>query len=233
MALNVNSSIFETDEDAYKPKEPKQYTGPDFLVACYDNTGDGNEPLNQWLFRTDSQDDAAAIAELFGGTPVESSHPKYGMAVQSGRDSLTISVLDVSADFQLWVNGNKVHHCDGVRFLSESPMGDAAGDPCRCPKDLKGRKEAAKKGFGPSPHIEIDFQLMDDTELGKGRFKTHSWDLMKALEAYLAAKIQNAMDRGNGEVFAELFIETREYKQWSWRVGMLRDIKPLSEAIAE
>jgi len=207
--------IWETDPDN-KPTPRKQVVSDDYVGRFHSGrlvSEPGKRPypesLGEWRVTTDDLSVGQAVSQLYGGAPteMEETASRYFIEVLTDRDSIPV-VIDgargIEADMKQWVNGQLVHHCDGVNFLDA----ERRGEPCGCPKLFAERKEAARSYRGPSPSIRVSFRLADDYDLGRFYFQSTSWSLAAVLH-----EIEDAVDRvgKGGEVLANLKIELVEY----------------------
>lgn len=231
--------IFETDPDA-QPKERTNYTD-DTVGRFHSGTTEVDAKgqtipvsLNSWRITTASPEVAEAVAQLLGGSPVETdSTSENFIEVLTPAEGVQIILDGASAlksDMKLWNRGKLVHHCDGVEFLSPD---DKAGRPCGCPTLFAERKEAAKNYMGPKPDIRVTFRLADDPELGPFQFRTGAWTMAEVLHQY-----ENALDRVDGEAVATMSLELVEYttkkgRDVSYRKPVLDNIRSYNAAIAE
>jgi hypothetical protein len=232
--------IFDTDPDA-KPK-PRTNFADDYAARFYMGRQVDNQPesLSEWRVMTGDPGTAQAIAQLFGGAPVEtdSSADKF-IEILTTSSSVQI-VLDgpksITSDMKLWNRGKLVHHCDGVDFLSHSDE-NKVGKPCGCPTLFAERKQAARDYMGPSPSINVKFRLAEDLDLGLCHFQTTSWTLVEVLH-----EIENDLRNVGGEALAELRIELVEYtlkkgprkgQNVSYLKPVVKVLKPWQDAIAD
>ncbi|MFJ8386233.1 hypothetical protein ACIQ9Q_17245 [Streptomyces sp. NPDC094438] len=200
-------TIFATDPNA-KPK-PRQTFSDDTVGRFHSGRSvDGvPETLEEWRITTGDPAVAQAVAQLFGGEPIETDSPSENhIDIFTDRNSVPV-VLDgpdsIYADMKLWNRNKLVHHCDGSLFLSPE---EKAGKPCGCPELFAERKEQAKDFLGPSPSITITFRLADDPELGSFKFQSGSWTLAAVLHEY-----ENALTAVDGSALADLSLELVEY----------------------
>lgn len=244
MALNLQSSIFDADPDA-APREPKEYVGPEFAVACYEGAPPNSVKLAGYLFKVAHPDTADAVKELLGGAIADVDHKRYTTSVQTDRQSLDVIITDVSTRNQMWNGSTLVHECTGSTFLSDPPgRENMVGQPCDCAdRTVRERKDAAKDKYGPRPATTISFKLADDPELGTGEMRTGSWDLAGEIETFLGTKLAaaEAADPA-GEIAAELDIKQVEFTITKgknkgtlvqYQYPTLRNIRPLNDAVAE
>jgi len=231
--------IFETDPDA-KPKERQSFSD-DTVGRFHSGKAIDGTPLalTEWRVSTGDPEVADAVAQLFGGSPVENegSTSENFIDVETSASKVQI-ILDgpsaIYADMKLWNRGKLVHHCDGVNFLSPD---EKKGRPCYCPELMAERKAASKDYTGPAPSITITFRLADDPELGMFKFQTGSWTLAEVLH-----EAEDKLARIEGEALAELEIEEVEYvakkgpmkgKTVSFCKPVLRVVKSYSAAVAD
>jgi hypothetical protein len=231
--------IFETDPDA-QPKQRTSYTD-DTVGRFHSGTTELDAKgqtipvsLEQWRITTGDPAVADAVAQLYGGKPVETdSTSENFIEVLTSVEGVQI-ILDgptaIRSDMKLWNRSKLVHHCDGVEFLSPD---DKAGRPCGCPPLFAQRKQEAKDFMGPKPDIRVTFRLADDPELGKFRFQSGSWTMAEVLYQY-----EDALDRIGGEAVATMRLELVEYttkkgRNVSYRKPVLDNIRSYNAAIAE
>jgi len=231
--------IFETDPDA-APKERTSFaddTVGRFHSGTTAQDARGNTipvSLAEWRITTGERSVADAVAQLFGGQPVETdSESENFIEVLSTVETVSV-ILDgpgaIYSDLKLWNRNKLVHHCDGVEFLSPD---EKAGQPCGCPRLFAERKQAAKDFVGPSPSIAVTFRLADDPELGEFKFQTGSWTMAEVLHIY-----DNALTKVGGEAVANLTLELVEYttkagRNVSYRKPVLTGIRSYNSAVAE
>lgn len=226
--------IFETDPEAMPKARP---SFADDTVGRFHSGRQVNnvpEALSEWRITTGDPDVAEAVAQLFGGSPVETdSASENFIEVLSDKETVLV-VLDgpsaIYSDMKLWNRSKLVHHCDGVEFLSPD---ERKGKPCGCPALMAERKQAAKDFMGPAPSITVTFRLADDPELGKFKFQTGSWSMAEVLHEY-----DNALSRVDGPALAELTLELVEYetkkgRQVSYYKPVVKVLKSYSDAIAD
>ncbi|UJB43614.1 recombination directionality factor [Streptomyces sp. A1-5] len=200
-------TIFDTDPNA-RPKV-RQTFSDDTVGRFHSGRAVGGVPeaLSEWRISTGDPEVAKAVAQLFGGEPVETDSPSENF-IDVFTDRATVPVvLDgpdaIYADMKLWNRNKLVHHCDGSRFLSPD---EKKGQPCHCPELFAERKQAAKDFMGPAPSISITFRLADDPELGKFRFQSGSWMLASVLH-----EAENDLAAVGAPALAELTLERVEY----------------------
>ncbi|WP_069752931.1 hypothetical protein [Streptomyces sp. EN16] len=193
MANNVKA-IWETDPDA-KPRE-RQFSN-DFVGRFRSGRLVGKQPesLNAWRVTTGDPVVADKVAELFGGEVGEWETTKEDH-LEVLTDAATVRIIIENSDaldasMKLFGMSGLVHHCDGVKYLSPD---EDKGESCGCPAAFQDRKDRAKSGRGPKPSVDLTFTLADAPELGKFRFNSGSWELVKTLHNVIA-DIDNAGGR--------------------------------------
>ncbi|WP_328950461.1 hypothetical protein OG778_23830 [Streptomyces sp. NBC_00184] len=241
-------SIWAQDEEN-KPKTRQTYAD-DTVGRLHSGYSEKNEKgnlvpvaLSEWRFSTGEQSVADAVAQLFGGTPVENeeSTSENFIDVFTSKDRIPV-ILEADGihwDMKLWWNQKLKHHCDGFDFLSNDKDESLIGTPCGCPTLFDERKAAAKEGDAPNPAQTITFSLADDPELGRFKFQTGSWTLFKVIH-----EAEDALERiGNGgSVLAYLELELVEYtpkkgpmrnKLVSYYKPVINVVKSYNDAVAE
>ncbi|MER5863789.1 hypothetical protein [Kitasatospora sp. NPDC002040] len=224
--------IFETDPAA----KPKATFSDDTVGRFHSGKQVDNLPvaLSEWRASTGDPEVAAAIAQLLGGTPVETDTDKENFIVVDTATNKVKVIIDgasaISSDLKLWNGSALIHHCDGIEFLSPE---EDKGKPCRCPELMEDRKAAHKAKRGPGPSISVLFRLADDPDLGLFRFQTGSWTLAQVLH-----EVENALDKIGGEALCSLEIELVEYttkrgKDVSYVKPVIRVLKSWNDAVAE
>ncbi|MFD7070352.1 hypothetical protein ACFV97_24315 [Streptomyces sp. NPDC059913] len=224
--------IFETDPNA----KPKQSFSDDTVGRFHGGKQENGIPvaLSEWRVTTGDPAVADAIAQLMGGTPVETdSTSENFIEVLTTKDKVKVILSGsdaISSDLKLWNGSALIHHCDGVEFLSPE---EDKGKPCRCPELMEDRKAAAKAKRGPSPSIAVSFRLAEDYDLGLFKLQTGSWKLAEVLY-----QVENALDKIGGEVLCSIELELVEYttkkgRDVSYRKPVIRVLKAWSDAIAD
>ncbi|CAA07127.2 gp3 [Lomovskayavirus C31] len=209
-------SIWAGDEDN-KPKKRETYAD-DTVGRFHSGYSETNErgkvvpvALDKWRISTGEQSVADAVAQLFGGTPVENEESTSENFIDVFTDRPKVPVIieadGIHWDMKLWLNGKLKHHCDGFDFVSHADE-EMIGQPCGCPKLFDERKAAAKEYDAPNPAITVTFTLADDPELGRFKFQTGSWTLFKVLHE--AEDDVERVGKG-GAVLANLELELVEY----------------------
>ncbi|WP_329105551.1 hypothetical protein OG792_32925 [Micromonospora sp. NBC_01699] len=183
--------IWETDPEA-EPKPRQKFTS-DIVGRFRSGYQVNGRPaaLEQWRVTSGDPDVADTIRAMFGGDAAQTWDTQ-------GEDSLEVFteaprvkvVLDgpsaIRQEMILWGRNTMIRRCDGV----EQTMDEDKGKPCECPASYQDRKDAAKSGRGCAPSITIYFTLADDPDLGRFRFNSGSWSLVRDIvtaEAQLAA----------------------------------------------
>jgi hypothetical protein len=204
--MSRSLAIFDTDPDA-KPK-PRMFKN-DTVGRFRSGRMNGNRPesLSEWRVTTGDPETAKAISELMGGRPEEwETASEDGLEILTEKDAVKVVIdgLDaIRARMVLWGRQGPIHECDGASFLSPD---EDKGTPCGCPKLLADRKAAAKSGRGPAPSVEVKFRLADDPQLGKFRFVSGSWELVKVLH-----EVENALERVGGPALCTLRLELVQF----------------------
>ncbi len=224
--------IFETDPAA----KPKATFSDDTVGRFHSGKSVDGLPvaLSEWRVSTGDPEVAAAIAQLLGGTPIETDTDRENyIEVETSVDKVKIVISDaeaITSDLKLWNGSSLIHHCDGIEFLSPD---EDKGKPCRCPELMEDRKAAAKAKRGPSPSISVSFRLAEDYDLGLFRFQTGSWMLAQVLH-----EVENALDKVDGEALCSLELELVEYttkkgRDVSYRKPVIRVLKSWNDAVAD
>lgn len=197
MANNL-TAIWETDPDA-KPRE-RTFTN-DYVGRFRSGRLVGKQPesLNSWRVTTGDPVVAEKVAALFGGAPEKWDTEKED-STEVLTDAASVAIIiensdAVDASMKLFGMSGLVHHCDGVRYLSPD---EDKGEPCGCPAAFQDRKDRAKSGRGPKPSVDLTFTLADATELGKFRFNSGSWELVKVLH-----NVIEDIDNAGGREYAD------------------------------
>lgn len=187
MANNLKR-IWDTDPTA-KPK-PRGNFSDDFVGRFRSGrlVGTMPESLSEWRVTTGDPVVAAKVVDLFGGAAEEWETTKEDhLEVLTDASSVRIIINSssaIDASMKLFGTSGLIHHCDGVQFLSPD---EDKGEPCRCPDSFQDRKDKAKSGRGPKPSVDLAFTLADAPELGKFRFNSGSWELVKVLHEVIEA----------------------------------------------
>lgn len=194
------ASIFQFDDvDTTKPPKGKPaYNDHVAVVAMGESVNGKVSMLDGWKIATGDQEVANALSQLFGAAPVELETTKEEfIALYTDREELPVVVApgDISADYKLWINGQLMHHCDGVKHLSDTRDGNT-GEACHCPTTLAEKKERARLMVGPKPSIDVRFRFADDYELGRAKWHTGSWGF--ARDMY---QVEGALADGSEQLF--------------------------------
>ncbi|WP_240139337.1 recombination directionality factor [Streptomyces sp. MUM 178J] len=166
------------------------------------------QALDAWRVTTDDADVAARVAELLGGEPQPNGGGSGGLAceVLTSRESVRV-LLDgpgaVAARMALWGSKGIVHECDGMEYLSPE---EKKGQPCGCPPLPADRKLAAGNGRGPTPSVDITFQIAAAPELSTFHFMTSSWQMAAQL-----SELTDALERVDGPAVCDLAMELVVY----------------------
>ncbi|QDY81055.1 SlyX family protein [Streptomyces qinzhouensis] len=172
------------------------------------------QALDAWRVTTADADVAARVAGLLGGEPQPNEGGGGGFAyeVLTSRESVRV-LLDgpdaVAAHMVLRGSKGIVHECDGVEFLSPE---EKKGQPCGCPPLLADRKVAARDGRGPTPSVDITFQIAAAPKLGTFHFMTGSWMMAAQL-----SELTDALERVGGPAVCDLTMELVVYTTKSGR----------------
>lgn len=193
--------VFDVDPDS----KPKKFDDGDLVGRFRSGAQQNGRPmaLTEWRITTGDPEIADAVADLFGGKP-DTWETKTEENLEVYTDTGEVSVIldgpsAVKTGMVLWGRKGKVRECDGVTQKD--------GAACVCPQTVKERKEAASAGTGCDPSIMIFFRLADSPELGKFRFMTGSWSMLKEI-----TKAQDALDEIGGPAKATLKLEHVEYE---------------------
>jgi hypothetical protein len=233
--------IWQTDPENKPQESASRNADLDGLVSTGTQDADGNPvSLDTFRFATSNPALADAIAELFGGTPVETSRTSdHFIDVITTRDKLLVIVdgpQGLYSDMKRWHNGKLAHHCDGMAFLSHAKE-NMVGKACGCPELFVERKEAARDGIGPSPSIDLTFRPADDPDLGTFKLHTGSWGLAKVLH-----QAEEKLERIDGPALVEISLELVEFTikkgpkkgtKVSYYLPKIRPIKAYADAVAD
>ncbi|MER5894752.1 hypothetical protein [Streptomyces sp. NPDC001876] len=211
----ARQSIWAKDEEN-KPAERKVYSD-DTVGRLHSGYSELNEKgqlvpvaLDKWRFTTGDKVVSDAVAELFGGTPVEHEESPSENFIDVFTDAAKVPVIidqdGIYWDMKQWIQGKLVHHCDGFTFLSHMRDETLIGTDCGCPVLFAERKQAAKDYQGPNPAIKVTFRLADDPELGTFSFQTGSWTLFKVIH-----ESEGALENVGVTALGDLELEYVEY----------------------
>ncbi|GAB1641785.1 hypothetical protein [Krasilnikovia sp. MM14-A1259] len=216
--------IFETDPEA-APKQRQRFA--DDLVGRFrSGYSINNRPaaLTEWRVTSGDPDVAAAINELYGGDRPQTWETKGEDNIEVFTKAAKVKVIldgpsAIRQEMVLWGRAGAIRRCDGVEQTGD----DAKGRPCECPASFAERKEAGKRGTGCQPNITTFFRLADNPDLGRFKFTSGSWSLVKDIVATEAA-----LASIDGPAEAWLRLEIVEYTS----AGQLRKFtKPVIDVI--
>lgn len=215
--------IFEVDPES--APRPRQRFADDIVGRFRSGYQISKRPaaLEKWRVTTGDPEVAARIAELFGGEPQEwDAQGEDNLEVFTNVDKVKIILNGPGAvrqEMVLWGRTRPIRRCDGVEQHGE---GDE-GKPCECPSTLRARIEAADAGKGCEPSTTIIFRLADDPDLGRFRFASGSWSLVKDLHG-----IEDRIAEFGGPVYAWLALAAVEIETAGQR---RRFVKPVLDLI--
>lgn len=199
--------LFETDPDA-APKPRNRFA--DDLVGRFRSGYTINKrpaALEQWRVTSGDPEVADRIAELFGGEPQDwDATGEDNLEVFTDATSVSVILDGPSAlrqEMVLWGRSGAIRRCDGVEQKGDGKE----GAPCECPASFSERKDAAKAGTGCQPNITIYFKLADEPELGRFRFTSGSWSLVKDI-----GDAERKLESIDGPALANLQLEVVEYE---------------------
>ncbi|WP_229398140.1 recombination directionality factor [Micromonospora okii] len=201
--------IWETDPEA----APKPRQRQDIVGRFRSGTQINDRPmaLDKWRVTTGDPDVAEAVRRLFGGDPAQTWETK-------GEDNLEVFttaprvkiLLDgpaaVRQEMVLFGPRGAIRRCDGVEQTGTDATDPAKGTPCACPASFADRKDAAKAGRGCGPRITTYFTLADDPSLGRFKFVSGSWSLVRDI-----GTAEAALTEIDGPAEAWLALELVEY----------------------
>lgn len=204
--------IFETDPDA-APK-PRQRFADDLVGRFRSGYQINGRPasLERWRVTTGDPEVADSLHELLGGeAPQEwEAQGEDNVELFTDADSIDI-VLDgpsaIRSEMVLWGRSGAIRRCDGVEQKGVDKDDPAAGKGCECPATFADRKEAAKKGTGCQPSITVYFRLADNPDLGRFKFTSGSWSLVRDLP-----EPEGKLAEIDGPALATLALEVVEYE---------------------
>ncbi|QNA72011.1 hypothetical protein C8250_008945 [Streptomyces sp. So13.3] len=160
------------------------------------------QALDAWRVTTDIERVATGVASLMGGQPTACASGDHSLEVLTEHESVRI-IMDqpgaVQAHMVLWRQNKRVHHCDGIEFLTPE---DKEGQPCGCPSLFAERRAAARSGTGPMPSTDLVFRLAADPALGEFHLPTSSWQM-----AEQSAELQADLSRVEGQAVCDLTLE--------------------------
>lgn len=219
--------IWETDPEA-APK-PRQRFADDLVGRFRSGYQINKRPatLEKWRVTTDDPDVADRIHELFGGQEPQEWDATGDDNVEVFTESKRVKVIVDSPkalrqEMVLWGRSGAIRRCDGVEQHGE----DAQGKGCECPATYQDRKDAAKKGTGCQPSTTLFFKLADDPDLGRFKFTSGSWSLVRDI-----GDAEDKLKEIDGPALAWLGLEVVEFET---REGLKRKFtKPTVEVIGE
>ncbi|BCJ41692.1 hypothetical protein GCM10010168_53100 [Actinoplanes ianthinogenes] len=199
--------IFETDPEA-APKERKRFA--DDLVGRFRSGYSINgrpASLTEWRVTTGDPDVADAIVGLYGGDAPQTWDTKGEDTLEVFTKAEKVKILldgpeSIRQEMVLWGRAGAIRRCDGVEQTGD----EAKGKPCECPASFTERKEAAKRGTGCQPSISIFFRLVDDETIGRFKFVSGSWSLVKDI-----VSVEKKLATINGPAYAWLGLEVVEF----------------------
>ncbi|MFG3710108.1 hypothetical protein [Micromonospora sp. NPDC047730] len=224
--------IFETDPEA-APQDRQRFS-EDIVGRFRSGYQINGRPssLEKWRVTSGDPEVADRIVELFGS---ENDQAPQSWETK-GEDNLEVFttseavkvILDgpdaLKQEMILWGrNNNAIRRCDGIEQKGVDKDDPAKGKGCECPQLLADRKDAAKKGTGCQPSITAYFRLADDPELGRFRFTSGSWSLVKDIVDF-----EKKLAKVNGPALVSLGLEVVEYGEGR---DKKRFIKPVFELL--
>jgi hypothetical protein len=199
--------IWETDpENAPKPRQKFA----DDLVGRFRSGHQLNKrpiSLQEWRVTTGDPDVADAIAGMLGGSPDEwDATGEDAIEVFTNAKSVDV-ILDgpkaLQQEMVLWGVSGAIRRCDGVEQHGDE---EDKGKACECPASFADRKAAAARGKGCQPNTTIFFRLLDDPELGRFKFVSGSWSLVRDL-----GEAEAALAKIDGPARAKLSLQLVEF----------------------
>lgn len=223
--------IFETDPEA-APKERTRFAD-DIVGRFRSGYQINNRPaaLEKWRVTTGDPEVADRIVELFGSENGQEpqtwdTQTEDNLEVFTTSERVTV-ILDgpdaIRQEMVLWGRAGAIRRCDGIEQKGVDKDDQAKGTGCVCPQSFADRKDAAKKGTGCQPSITAYFRLADDPELGRFRFTSGSWSLVKDIVSF-----EEQLAKADGPVRAWLSLEVVEYGEGR---DKKRFVKPVFEML--
>lgn len=170
--------IFETDPES----APKQRFTSDLVGRFRSGYQVNNRPasLEMWRVTTGDPEVADAIRALYGGDKAQTWDTQGEDNLETFTTAEKVKILldgptAIRQEMVLWGRSGAIRRCDGV----EQTMDEDKGKACECPAGYQDRKEAAKSGRGCQPSITVFFTLADAPDLGKFKFNSGSWSLVR------------------------------------------------------
>lgn len=167
--------IFDVDPDA----APRGSQSDDVVGRFRSGAQLNGRPmaLEAWRMTTGDPEVAEAIAEALGGEVGEwDTQGEEVLEVYTDAKELEVIFDDagsIRSSMVLWGRNALLRSCDGVTQGHPNE-----GEDCACPSKVKDRKEAAQKGTGCEPSVQLYFRLADHPTLGKFKFFSGSWALL-------------------------------------------------------
>lgn len=200
--------IWETDPEA-EPK-PRQSFKNDIVGRFRSGYQVNGRPatLEAWRITSGDPEVAEALRKLFGGDEPQQWETQGEDNLEIFSEAQRVKIIidspkAIRQEMVLWGRSGAIRRCDGVEQTGE---GDE-GKPCECPQSYVDRKDAAKSGKGCAPSITVFFTLADAPDLGRFKFNSGSWSLVRDIvtaEARLAEI--------DGPAVAWLGLEVVEYE---------------------
>lgn len=204
--------IFDTDPDA----APRARFADDLVGRLRSGYQANGRPaaLSEWRVTSGDPEVLDAVVAIMGatreGVQEWDAKGEDNMEVYTTSKSVDI-ILDgpdaIRSEMVLWGRSGAIRKCDGVEQKGTEPGDKAAGSPCECPQAYADRKEAAKSGRGCQPSITAYFRLAADPELGRFKFTSGSWSLVRDIGA-----VEEALAKVGGPARATLALEVVEMK---------------------
>ena len=194
--------IFDADPSV----QQKKFADDDLVGRFRSGAQEGGRPraLTEWRITTGDPDVAAQVHDLYGGDAPSTWDTKTeeNLEVYTEQSSIDI-ILDgpnaVKVGMVLWGRKGKLRECDGITQKD--------GSACVCPSTVKERKEAAAAGTGCDPSIMVFFRLADAPEMGKFRFITGSWSMLREI-----GDAQDKLDEIDGPALCTLTLKPVEFE---------------------
>lgn len=143
-------------------------------------TRNGNRPESfaTWHIETADPRIAEAAASLFGSSVTQAERHGtaiFGIPTEGSAVTIVVSsAADLVVGMRRWGNGVLLHDCDGRQLVG--PNRDASR-PCGCPSAFAERRDLARQGRGPQPHLSVMFTIAGSPGLGQFKFRSKSWSL--------------------------------------------------------
>lgn len=201
--------IWETDPES-APK-PRQRFADDLVGRFRSGYQINKRPasLTEWRVTTGDPEVADEIQRLLGGdAPQEwdaTGEDNIEVFTKAPKVKVIIdSPKALRQEMVLWGRAGAIRRCDGMEQHGEG----AEGKGCECPASYQERKDAAKRGTGCAPNITLFFKLADAPELGKFKFTSGSWSLVRDL-----GPVEDDLKDIDGPAYAWLGIETVSWEK--------------------